>query len=106
MKPLKQLLAMAVLTTTMVLPSSLTKAQTIWLCAVENGAACGAGIAGSGVSNNFSVTGVDSGDFTSNIGGLTQPFGFEPGLLFSNNISVSGLAANDEFLDVLSRRGV
>ena len=73
----KQLLAIAVLTATMV--PLLTEAQVISICAAENGGACVA-LPGSGVSNNFSVTGIDSGDFTNNIGGLTQPFGFTAGI--------------------------
>jgi hypothetical protein len=59
-------------------------------------------VAGSGVSDSFSAAGILTGNFTiASAGGLTQPTLPSPGLMFSNNTSVSaGLGGAAHTLDV------
>ena len=83
----KQLLACAVLAAAMV--PSLAGAAIISIALVEGG---GAPVANPGclpASNNCQLTGIMTGNFTSNVGGLTQPLGNTTLLLSANNITVS-----------------
>jgi hypothetical protein len=93
----KQLLAIAVSAATMI--PSLAVAGVISIAACE--APCvPVALPGSGVTNEFSVDLFPTGNFLSNIGGISQPLGNTTLLLTANNISVSAGGGTGATLDI------
>jgi len=74
-------------------------AATISIGYSQDGAATTT-VAGSGTSDLFSVSGVNTGNFTFTAGGVTQTSLPAPGLIFSNSTSVKGESATGHSLDI------
>jgi len=99
-KLLSSVVSLATASVMLTLASSVGNAAVISICAREDAGAC-VPIAGSGTAADFNVGPLVVGDFTVSLAsGTTQPTLPSPGLLFSNNIDVSGASSAGHTLDV------